>query len=184
MAPGKTVTRWGAAGHQAAQSVWGLSNGAGSAGPTVPPSPGRLAPSSDGVTVTRRHHRGGSLEGFRHKSSILQGHCNDLGTDFGSITRSANYTVIIGETDNDVRDRLAWFRSQLVPHLPADRLDEYVNRIAGGPLVGTPGQLAERLTTVQDAGMTYAICYFPEAAFDASGYTLFAEQVIPAFRGA
>ena len=30
-------------------------------------------------------------------------------------------------------------------------------------------------------GMTYAICYFPEIAYDTSGLELFEREVIPAF---
>jgi alkanesulfonate monooxygenase SsuD/methylene tetrahydromethanopterin reductase-like flavin-dependent oxidoreductase (luciferase family) len=127
----------------------------------------------------------GLPEAFRHKSAILQSHCADLGTDFGSITRSANYAVVIGETEKDVRDRLAWARAHFEPYLPADRLDDFVSsRLADGLLVGTPEQIAEKLTAMEQLGMTYAICYFPEAAYDASGYALFAERVIPALAGA
>jgi hypothetical protein len=32
---------------------------------------------------------------------------------------------------------------------------------------------------LRDLGMTYAITYFPEVAYDRSGLTLFAEKVIP-----
>jgi hypothetical protein len=31
--------------------------------------------------------------------------------------------------------------------------------------------------------MTYAICYFPEIAYDRSGFNLFNERVIPALAG-
>src|SRR6201986_2017460 len=46
--------------------------------------------------------------GFRRKAEIPKQHCADLGTDFDQITRSANYPVILGETDKDVQDRIAW----------------------------------------------------------------------------
>ena len=31
--------------------------------------------------------------------------------------------------------------------------------------------------------MTYAICYFPEIAYDRSGFSLFAEKVVPELAG-
>ena len=31
--------------------------------------------------------------------------------------------------------------------------------------------------------MTYAICYFPEIAYDRSGFGLFAEKVVPELAG-
>src|SRR5262245_35512680 len=43
----------------------------------------------------------GDVDGFKHKSSVLEAHCKDLGTDFGAIVRSANYNVVIGETEKD-----------------------------------------------------------------------------------
>jgi F420-dependent oxidoreductase-like protein len=122
----------------------------------------------------------GSPEGFRRKSEILAAHCRDVGTDFDAITRSANYNVVIGETESDVRDRLAWIRSHLAPHLPADMLEQSMRNFTNSPLAGTPEQLVERLAEVNDLGMTYAIVYFPEAAYDRSGIDLFARKVAPA----
>ncbi|MEW2501047.1 MULTISPECIES: LLM class F420-dependent oxidoreductase [unclassified Amycolatopsis] len=121
----------------------------------------------------------GDVEGFKHKSSVLEGHCKDLGTDFGSIVRSANYNVVIGETEKDVQDRLAWIRSHYEPYLPADVLESTHESFAKGPLVGTPEQIVERLKEMEGLGMTYAISYFVEAAYDRSGIELFASKVIP-----
>jgi F420-dependent oxidoreductase-like protein len=119
-------------------------------------------------------------ETFRRKSEILAGHCADLGTDFGAIVRSANYNVVIGETEKDVRDRLAWIRAHFEPLVPADALDRAYGNFSNSPAVGTPEQIAERLTQAREGGMTYAILYFPEAAYDRSGIDLFAKEVAPA----
>ena len=62
-------------------------------------------------------------EVFRRKSEILAAHCADVGTDFDAIVRSGEYWVVIGETEADVTDRLAWIESHLAPHLPADELE-------------------------------------------------------------
>ena len=53
--------------------------------------------------------------------------------------------------------------------------------IADGPLVGTPEQVVEALVDLQSRGMTYAITYFVEQAYDLSGVELFEQAVIPAF---
>jgi F420-dependent oxidoreductase-like protein len=119
-------------------------------------------------------------EVFRRKSEILEAHCREEGTDFGAIVRSANYNVIIGETEKDVADRLAWVRSHFQPYLPADEVDRTMQMLSSGPLVGTPERIAERLTELNGLGMTYAICYFPGVAHDRSGLTLFTEKVVPA----
>ena len=51
-----------------------------------------------------------------------------------------------------------------------------------GPLVGTPEQIVEKLSALQELGMTYAITYFTEAAYDTTGMELFENQVIPALQ--
>src|SRR3954451_12002217 len=43
-----------------------------------------------------------SPDAFKRKSTVLEQHCRDLGRDFGEIVRSANYNVVIGETEKDV----------------------------------------------------------------------------------
>jgi F420-dependent oxidoreductase-like protein len=124
----------------------------------------------------------GSLEGFRHKSEVLAGHCRDLGTDFDAIVRSANYNVVIGRDEAEVQQRLDWIRGQYAKVLPADQVDEVVEQFRTGPLVGTPEQVGQTLRELQDAGMTYAITYFAEAAYDRSGIELFEREVAPALR--
>jgi alkanesulfonate monooxygenase SsuD/methylene tetrahydromethanopterin reductase-like flavin-dependent oxidoreductase (luciferase family) len=51
---------------------------------------------------------------------------------------------------------------------------------AGGPLVGTPEQIIERLQELAALGMSYAIANFRDAAYDRSSIELFAREVIPA----
>jgi F420-dependent oxidoreductase-like protein len=121
----------------------------------------------------------GRPEVFARKSAILESHCREVGTDYGAIVRSANYNVVIGSTEREVADRLAWLRSHLEKYVSAERADGEVRNVSASPLVGTPEQVAERLTALRDLGMTYAITYFPGVAYDRSGLTLFAEKVIP-----
>ena len=122
----------------------------------------------------------GTPETFRHKSEVLAAHCADLGTDFDAIVRSANYNVFIGATEAEVQDKLGWMRSHYEPYLAPDVLDSSYRQYASGPLVGTPEQIVERLIAARELGMTYAITYFVDAAYDRSSIDLFAEQVIPA----
>jgi F420-dependent oxidoreductase-like protein len=120
---------------------------------------------------------------FTHKSEVLAAHCRDVGRDFASITRSSNFNVLIGETEKDVQDKLSCVRSHYEPLLPAANLEAVTGLFAGGLLVGTPEQLIERLTAAQELGLTYAINYFVDAAYDRSSIELFAEKVIPALAG-
>ena len=123
----------------------------------------------------------GSPEGFAHKSDVLRGHCDAIGRPFDEITRSANYNVVIGETEADVDDRIAWAEEHLSNTVPSRAADQAEN-LRNGPLVGTPEQIVEKLQTLRDLGLGYAITYFLEAAYDRSGIELFEQQVIPALR--
>ncbi|MDT4907128.1 MAG: hypothetical protein QOI69_369, partial [Pseudonocardiales bacterium] len=117
-------------------------------------------------------------ETFRHKSEILAGHCQDVGTDFDAIVRSGNYNVVIGETDTDVQDKLAWVRAHYAPLVSADVLERTYEQFASGPLVGTVEQIVERLTEARGMGLTYAINYFVDAAYVPTSVDLFAQKVI------
>lgn len=121
----------------------------------------------------------GTPEGFAHKSAVLEQHCRELGRDFGEITRSANYNVVIGETQAQVDDKLAWIGEHYRATVPG-RADEMVQQFRSGPLVGTPEQVVEKLTELQLLGMTYAITYFIDAAYDRSSIELFEREVAPA----
>ena len=121
----------------------------------------------------------GTPETFAHKSKVLAEHCRDLGRDYGEITRSANYNVVIGATEADVQDRLAWLRDHYTPLQPAEKLASTMRQWESGPLVGTPEQIVEKLRGLQEQGMTYAITYFADAAYDPSSVELFAREVVP-----
>ncbi|MDT4915112.1 MAG: hypothetical protein QOC66_4240 [Pseudonocardiales bacterium] len=118
-------------------------------------------------------------ETFTRKSTVLEQHCRDVGRDFGEITRSANYNVVIGATEQDVKDKLEWIHAHYDPLVPADEVARYDDLFRNGPLVGTPEQIVERLKEAEQLGMTYAIGYFVDAAYDPQSMQLFAEQVVP-----
>jgi len=121
----------------------------------------------------------GSVEGFAHKSAVLAQHCRDRGRDFGEITRSSNYSVVIGATQADVDDKLAWIDEHYRAIVP-QRADDTTESFRTGPLVGTPEQVVERLRELEALGMTYAITYFVDAAYDRSSIELFEREVVPA----
>jgi alkanesulfonate monooxygenase SsuD/methylene tetrahydromethanopterin reductase-like flavin-dependent oxidoreductase (luciferase family) len=88
--------------------------------------------------------------------------------------------MIIGETEKDVQDRIAWMQAHLAKHVPAEVAESRVRDFASGPLVGTPEQITERLSQLNELGMTYAIINLLEVAYDRSALTLFTEKVAPA----
>ena len=116
---------------------------------------------------------------FRHKSEVLAQHCREVGTDYDAIVRSTNFNVVIGETQKDVEDRLAWLREHYAPYLSAEKLEETLRNYTNSPLTGTPEQIAQRLTATRELGAGYVILYFPEVAYDRSGLDLFVKQVVP-----
>jgi F420-dependent oxidoreductase-like protein len=122
----------------------------------------------------------GTPDVFAHKSEVLKRHCDDVGRDFGDITRSVDYNVVIGENDAEVKDRLAWARDHyLKAGMSEEVADKQYEALASGPAVGTPDQIVEALQGLRDNGLDYAITYFLEAAYDTSGIAMFEDRVIP-----
>lgn len=122
----------------------------------------------------------GTLDEWDRKSEILRGHCDALGRDFGSITRSANFNTIVGETEAEASDRLAAVKARLLPHVGQERADAIEAEYRRSPAFGTAEQVAERLAERERHGLGYAIHYFPEAAYDRSGMQLFEREVVGA----
>ncbi|MBI5161240.1 MAG: LLM class F420-dependent oxidoreductase [Micrococcales bacterium] len=125
----------------------------------------------------------GDPEAFTAKSEILRGHCERLGTDFDAIVRSSNYNVVVARTEAEVAERLDVIEARVRPYL-GEKTDAFMNEYRSDAAlgVGTPEQIVERLARMRDLGMTYAITYFPEAAYDRSGIDLFEAEVVPALR--
>lgn len=118
---------------------------------------------------------GGKLETFVHKSNVLAEHCEAVGRPFDEITRSANFNVICAPTEAEVEATIERVDAHIVAHTSGVS----DGRRSFGPFAGTPDQLVERLAPWVDAGLEYAICYFPETAWDTSGLELFAAEVAP-----
>ncbi|SFN67684.1 LLM class F420-dependent oxidoreductase [Mycetocola miduiensis] len=124
----------------------------------------------------------GSPDGFTHKSEILRGHCDKAGREFDEIVRSANYNVVVADSEAEVADRLDALEARVAPYLGEAKTTQFMAEYRNGKAlgVGTPDQLVERFSDMKDRGLGYLITYFPEAAFDRSGMELFEEKVIPA----
>lgn len=120
-------------------------------------------------------------EGFRHKSEVLEGHCREVGTDYGAIVRSANFNAVVAGSEAEVRDRVERIRARQSTKANAEAVDAMLASVTSADSAsGTPEQVIERLTRLRDLGCEYAILYFPEAAYDRSGIELFEREVIPA----
>ncbi|HIE22384.1 MAG TPA: LLM class F420-dependent oxidoreductase [Acidimicrobiia bacterium] len=121
---------------------------------------------------------GVDLDQFRHKSRVLEAHSAEVGTDYGAIVRSSNFDIICAETETGVEDKKAWLKDHLIPHIGEEKAERSVRSY--GAMSGTPDQIVSDLKAWEEAGMSYAIVYFPDAAYDSSNMELFAREVIPA----
>jgi F420-dependent oxidoreductase-like protein len=118
---------------------------------------------------------------FAHKSDVLAGHCRDLGRDFDSITRSANFNIVCDETESGAQEKIRALESRLRQYVPEDRAAEQAKLYKYAS--GTPDQVISYLKDWEALGLGYAIIYFPDPAYDLSSLELFAREVMPAFFG-
>ncbi len=124
----------------------------------------------------------GEPETFAHKSAVLDEHCRQIGRDPHEIVRSANYNVFIGRDEGEVDARFELLHDRFVGlGVSEAEADAQIEAMRAGPLVGTPEQICQALERLADLGMTYAITYFAEAAYDTSGLDLFERAVLPEF---
>ncbi len=95
--------------------------------------------------------------------------------------RSANFNVVVGESEADVKQRIQRVRTRQVAKANEAAVDVVLAMLtAPDSASGTADQVVEKLQRMRDLGCEYAICYFPEAAYDRSGIEMFEQQVIPA----
>lgn len=121
------------------------------------------------------------LEGFVQKSRVLQDHCREVGTDYDAIVRSANFNVVVGDSEADVAARIARIRERQVAVAHEGAVDAMLGTLtAPDAPSGTTEQVVEKIQALRDVGCEYAILYFPEAAYDRSGIEAFEREVIPA----
>jgi F420-dependent oxidoreductase-like protein len=121
---------------------------------------------------------GNALDDFKHKSQVLADHCREIGRDFDSIVRTANFNVVCEVDEAAVADRLAWIEDHYRQVVPADRAERHARLFR--MMAGTPDQLIDKFRPWVDAGLSYAVCYFAEPAYDTAGIERFIREVVPA----
>ncbi|MGZ0712515.1 LLM class F420-dependent oxidoreductase (plasmid) [Coraliomargarita sp. W4R53] len=120
------------------------------------------------------------LHEFDHKSEVLRGHCDAMGRDFNTITRSSNFNTIVGNTEAEALERLAVVKARVLAHVGEDQANAIERQYLESPTFGAVEQVVERLAEREAHGVAYSIHYFPEAAYDLSGMQLFEREVIGA----
>lgn len=117
-----------------------------------------------------RSNFGGKPEEFAHKCEVLARHCKDVGRDYDEIEKTWSPEVFVRETEQEINDagsRSFW--------------GEPFESWSAGNLVGTPDQVAEKVRTYMDLGVTSFMPWCSDYPEDTT-LRLFAEQVIPQFR--
>jgi F420-dependent oxidoreductase-like protein len=125
---------------------------------------------------------GGSAEAFKAKSDILAEHCKAVGRDFAEITLSSNFNVFIGESEAEAQAKVDAAVARVSPHLGEEEARAWMEQSAENGLFGTPEQIVEKLKQFEAVGVSCAITYFADAAYDRSSIELFEQQVIPELR--
>jgi len=113
---------------------------------------------------------GGNPALIREKLAILRRHCDDLGRDYNTITKSTSLNVhILDEGDDAEALTRRW------------RLDKSLDEYSKAAIVGSPDYIRTRVQAVADAGADYIIIYLPGVAYDQTPMRRFAKEVLPHF---
>jgi F420-dependent oxidoreductase-like protein len=102
-------------------------------------------------------------EAWAHKAAVLDAHCERLGRDPATITKSVNLGMAF--TDEELRRQFGPLANAFKP----------------GVLSGTVQEMVDKVGAYVDAGATYVILAL-RAPFDRDGLERFAAEVIPAVR--
>ena len=109
---------------------------------------------------------GGDPETVGRLLEALKGHCDRLGRDYDSITKSCYTMVMIGKDEAEVEQK-------------RETLSRYIPR--RGASIGTPEQLIEEFRTYRKAGVEYLIFRMPDWT-DAETIQLFSDTVARRWR--
>jgi F420-dependent oxidoreductase-like protein len=106
----------------------------------------------------------------RQKLGVLREHCQAIGRDYESITRSTSLNLFLLEDGADPEQATAQARGQT-------SFEDYSQRM----FVATAAQARERVEQLIEAGVNYIITYLPRVAYDHTALNRFAAEVMPQF---
>lgn len=113
---------------------------------------------------------GGKIDVVKQKMDILRGHCDKLGRDIDTITRSTNMNIVLLEDGEDPEKATEKFRGET-------SFEDF----SKGYFIATADELTAHIEQLAEAGITYLITYFPRVAYDHSHMQRFAEDVMSKF---
>ncbi len=114
----------------------------------------------------------GHIHEFRHKSAVLESHCNAIGRDYSQIGRSVHLMSVIGrdQADLDAKLQIAARRRNCTPA-----------EFAGEHLAVTVDEAVPIMQEFRSEGCSDMILYFYDMG-EADSLELFASEVIPRLR--
>jgi alkanesulfonate monooxygenase SsuD/methylene tetrahydromethanopterin reductase-like flavin-dependent oxidoreductase (luciferase family) len=121
-----------------------------------------------------RSNFGGKPEEWAHKRDVLYGHCKDVGRDPHEIELTWSPEVCVRETESEIRELVEAGKA-------GSKWGEPYDSWKAGNLVGTPGEVAEKIKAYIDLGCTYFVPWCSDYPDDTS-LRLFADLVMPEFR--
>jgi F420-dependent oxidoreductase-like protein len=116
---------------------------------------------------------GGGLEVFKSKSKILEQHCEAVGRDPATITRSVMSGYISGSNQAEVDEKI---------RVAIENAPPQFRRPGGGPpmtaLYGTPRQIVEQVQELEDAGISRIMLQY-RAPPKREDLEFVAEEILP-----
>jgi alkanesulfonate monooxygenase SsuD/methylene tetrahydromethanopterin reductase-like flavin-dependent oxidoreductase (luciferase family) len=114
---------------------------------------------------------GGDPVVVRQKLAVLREHCDKLGRDYNTITRSTGLNIFMLEDGADPEKATAQARG-------TRSFEDY----SKGTFVATAAQITDRISELAGEGIDYIIMTFPRIAYDHSQLNRFAEEIMPKFQ--
>ena len=96
------------------------------------------------------------VEGFIHKSNVLEQHCENEGRDYSEIGRTLHTNVLIANNEEELKTKIS--KLATYTNIPEDY---YYKR----PLIGTKDKVFDTIGQFKDAGCTYLIAYVPDVVW-------------------
>jgi len=115
-----------------------------------------------------------TLQEYQRKVKIIREYCEEIRRDPKTIRLSWQGRFIIGNDEAEVLEKVRRFSN--THGMTQEEALKFLT------FAGTPDKALEKIASYADLGVTYFIMYFPDAE-SLTDLRLFAEQVIPYFKG-
>ena len=116
----------------------------------------------------------GTVDTFKHKSEVLDEHCEEVGRDPSEIGRTIHMLITVVPDEKSFEPTM-----RRVAEQAGRTYEKYVN--SSQVVAGTPDQVIEQIAAYRDVGAMHVTGYFYDAVWGDS-IDLFAEEVMPELR--